>query len=160
MKFTTKQVCTALLAVLMLGLTGAGILHHYLGHQITQHAVWMTLTSLTMLTGVATIIQTWPIAGTFPTSAQAVDFNTQISRVVMADGDTVAVLTHNWGISAAQLAAFFPLISFYVQNIGSTAPPVSFALTDSNTVTLNKTGTTGSGGTYVVSLFRPYSATQ
>lgn len=110
-----------------------------------------------------TIIQTWPIAGTFPTSQQAVSFNTQTSRVVFADADTVAVLTHNWGISAAQLAAFFPLIDFYAQNAGTagtTLPQLTFALTDSNTVTINKTAATGSGGTYVVTLQRPWSATE
>jgi hypothetical protein len=107
----------------------------------------------------STVIQTYPIAGTFPTSAQAVSCNTQISRVVLADADTVAVLTHNWGLTAAQAAAFLPLVSYYVENIGATFPPVSFTLTDTNTVSVNKTATTGSGSTLVVVLQRPLSST-
>lgn len=155
-KFTTRTIAVALagLAAVIVGIAGWQYALH------THHALTMAVNSFTLMVGVATIIQTWPIAGTFPTSAQAVNYNTQISRVVMADGDTIAVLTHNWMIPAAQLAAFFPLISFYVENVGATYPPVSFALTDSNTVTVNKSGTTGSGGTYVVTLQRPYSATQ
>jgi len=154
MNITAKNK-TALLAVLMLSVVAAGTVAHYHG---IHHALGYMVTALTMLAG-STVIQTYPIAGTFPTSAQAFYNNTQINRVVMADADTVAVLTHNWMLSTAQLAAFLPIISFYIENIGATYPPVSFALTDSNTVTMNKTATTGSGGTYVVTMARPLSST-
>lgn len=135
-------------------------------HAVTDHLTARSLAGLSMLftlVGATTVIQTWPIAGTFPTSAQAVNFNTQISRVIMADADTTATLTHNWGISAAQLAAFFPLINYYAQNVGTngtTLAQLTFALTDSNTVTITKTAATGSAGTFVVEMQRPYSATQ
>jgi hypothetical protein len=118
--------------------------------------------SLSLLASTVTIIQTYPIAGTFPTSAQAFYNNTQISRLVAADSDTVAVLTHNWMLSAAQLAAFLPLITYYIQALdsaGVTLPLLTFALTDSNTVTMTKVAATGSGGTYVVTMQRPLSST-
>lgn len=158
MKHKSKASFTALLAVLGVLAIAIGIVMYFHNAAPVHHTVGYLLTGLTMLAG-TTIIQTFPIAGTFPTSAQAVGCNTQINRVVMADGDTSATLTHNWGLTAAQLAQFLPLISFYVQNPGVSYPVVSFALTDSNTVTMAKTGTTGSGGTYVVALQRPYSAT-
>jgi hypothetical protein len=154
-KLSTRIITVAVAGIAAVVLGWTGFNQAAAGH----HLAAMIATGLTMLAG-STIITTWPIAGTFPTSAQAVNFNTQIYRVVTVDADTTAVLTHNWGISAAQLAAFFPLISFYVENIGATFPPVSFALTDSNTVTMTKLATTGSGATLVVTLQRPYSATQ
>jgi len=156
-KLTTKAVFTALLAVMVIGI-GAVVGAHYGWHLSNPAMIAMGL-AVPVIFGTATVIQTFPLAATFPTSAQAVNVNTQISRVVMADTDTLATLTHNWLLTAAQLAQFLPLISWYVENPGVSYPVVSFALTDSNTVTMAKTVATGSGGTYVVSLFRPYSAT-
>jgi hypothetical protein len=155
----SKKITLAVLAVV--GIAVSVLTIHSGG--VNHHTVGFILTALTGLGGTATIIQTWPLAGTFPTSAQAVDYNTQVNRVVFGDADTTAVLTHNWMIPAAQLAAFFPLINYYIQNANSvllTYPILTFALTDSNTVTITKDAGTGTGGTFVVTLQRPYSATQ
>lgn len=134
---------------------GAVIVHH---NPVSHQVIVMVMSGLGLLAG-STVIQTYPIAGTFPTSQQAVSCNTQIARVVMGDTDTIAVLTHNWGLTAAQAAQFLPLIKWYVENIGATFPPVSFTLTDTNTVSVNKVATTGSGCTLVVALERPLSST-
>jgi len=158
MQFTKTKLFTALLAVLGLAaiVTGAVLVHN---HPISSLMAAKLLASLAVLAGTASVIQTFPIAGTFPTSAQAVSCNTQINRCIFADGDTTLTLTHNWGLTAAQLAQFLPIISYYAQNSGVSANTLSFALTDSNTVTVTRAATTGGGGTFVVSLYRPYSAT-
>ena len=164
----TRKITLAIAAVLSVTVMAAACLLLF-RHDVAQsfhalsHTAKLVLWSVSTLAFGTTVIQTWPIAGTFPTAAQAFNFNTQISRVVFADADTTATLTHNWGISAAQLAAFFPLIDYYAQNVGTTGttlPQLTFALTDSNTVTITKTAATGSGGTFVVTLNRPYSTTE
>ena len=158
MKFTKSKCLTALLAVMGLCAIVMGAVLIY--HSPASHALaFKILGTFAVLAGTASVVQTFPIAGTFPTSAQAVSCNTQINRCVFADGDTTLALTHNWGLTATQLAQFLPLITWYIQNPGVTAPVVSFALTDSNTVTMAKVGTTGSGGTFVVTLQRPQSMT-
>jgi hypothetical protein len=50
--------------------------------------------------------------------------------------------------------------TWYISTPGTALPLLSFALTDANTVTVNKTSLTGSGGTYTVIIRRPYSASQ
>ena len=161
MKVTTKFMAALATLLAVFAIAVIAVLAHHQAN-LTHKAIAYGLTGLSLLAGTATIIQTYPLAATFPTAAQAFYNNTQISRVVMADGDTTAVLTHNWMLSAAQLAAFLPLIQYYIQALdsaGVTYPILSFALTDSNTVTITKAAVTGSGGTYVVSMQRPLSST-
>ena len=150
-KFTTR-IIAAVLTILAVAVSV--VAYHY--HPSNMLGM---VESFTFLLGIASVVQTFPLAGTFPTSAQAFDCNTQINRCVFADTDTTLTLTHNWGLSVAQLAQFLPLISFYIQNPGVSYPVVSFALTDSNTVTMAKTIATGSGGTFVVIMLRPLSST-
>jgi hypothetical protein len=95
-----------------------------------------------------------------PTKAQAVQVQAVVALVAMADTDTTATITHNMNISTAGLAAQQPYISHYISTPGTALPLLSFALTDANTVTVNKTSLTGSGGTYTVIIRRPYSASQ
>jgi hypothetical protein len=67
--------------------------------------------------------------------------------VASADADTTATITHNFGLSAAQLAQGFPLVNI--------TPTLSQALTAlsgwavtavaTNTITLTKLASTGSG---------------
>jgi hypothetical protein len=97
---------------------------------------------------------------TAPTKAQAVQVQAVVALVAMADTDTTATITHNMNISTAGLAAQQPYISHYISTPGTALPLLSFALTDANTVTVNKTSLTGSGGTYTVIIRRPYSASQ
>ena len=110
----------------------------------------------------ATINYKYPVAGTTaPTILQALGVNTQVIEVVLADADTTAAITHNWQMSAADLAFYFPVVSAYLELSGTGGPilaTVIATLTDSVTVTLTKAGTaTGSGQTLVVTLQRPHS---
>ncbi len=105
----------------------------------------------------------YPVAGTFaPTTAQMLGANIVNAKVNMADTDTTTTITTNFGNSqptpppaTADVANLFPIITHYNLNPGTGGAVLSFVLTDSNTVTVNKLSAAGSGGTYVVSLLRP-----
>jgi hypothetical protein len=111
-----------------------------------------------------TVTYTYPVAGTTaPTALQALNVNTVIATVIAtADADTTATITHNFGLSATQLASGFPFIN--------PVPTLSQALTalsawsvtsiTANTVVLTKLASTGSGNAspqLTVSIQRPMS---
>jgi hypothetical protein len=83
-----------------------------------------------------------------PTAAQSFRYNSVIADIIKsADGDAAAVVTHNWGLSAAQLAAGGPWImlipllpEFYI-----TEPYVAAADITTNAVTITLGTGTGSG---------------
>ena len=102
-----------------------------------------------------------PVTGAAaPTAAQALLSNTITASVVFGDADTTATITHNFGLSAAQLALGFPIVSFNLSTTGTLA--VNYSVTPaSNTVVIAKASTaTGSGSTLQVSIARPFSAVQ
>ena len=98
---------------------------------------------------------------TAPTTSQAQVVNSIIAQVFMADTDTTATITHNFQLTAAQLAALYPWICWYVAQFTSSnvqvQPLLSFAL-GTNTVTITKASATSSGGTYNVIVQRPWTA--
>lgn len=105
-----------------------------------------------------TITYAHPVAGaTAPTAAQASRFNLLTCKVLMADADTQAVITHNWRVSTAKLAKLFPLACVYTETPGTAAAILSIKHTNSVAVTLTKDTAVGSGGTFVVVLHRPHS---
>jgi hypothetical protein len=111
------------------------------------------------------VIYKYPITGTVaPTALQALGVNTQVIEVGFADADTTAVITHNWRMSVADLAFFFPTISMYLELSGTGGPilaTVIATLTNSVAVTLSKVGTAaGSAQTLVVVLQRPHSVSR
>lgn len=108
------------------------------------------------------VIYKYPVTGTVPpTILEALGVNTQVIEVGFADADTTASITHNWRMSAADLAFFFPTISMYLELSGTGGPilaTVIATLTDSVSVTLTKPGVAaGSAQTLVVVLQRPHS---
>jgi hypothetical protein len=94
-----------------------------------------------------------------PTQNQTTTVNAVVAQVSTADSDTVALITHNFNVSTAQAAALQPYIQYYATT-GAGTTPLTFALTSANVITVGKNGFTGSGGTYVVIIRRPYSASQ
>jgi hypothetical protein len=95
-----------------------------------------------------------------PTAAQSANVNAIRAAVSMADTDTTATITHNWGLSAAQLAAGYPDLSFYVNSFGTANLPVmaviSFSLS-ANAVTITKLSATSSGAVLNCRVLRPWS---
>jgi len=94
-----------------------------------------------------TVTYTYPVAGTTPpVAAQAANENAIVGTVTATlDADTTAVITHNWGLSAAQLAAGQP----FVRLVGTGATEILsgwyVSAVATNTVTLTKATTAGSG---------------
>ncbi len=112
-----------------------------------------------------TVTYTYPVAGTTaPTALQASNANAVVADVVAtADADTTAVVTHNFGLTAAQLANGFPLVN--------EVPTLSQALTAmsgwvnsanaANTSTFTKLASVGSGNASAqlrVTIQRPFSS--
>jgi len=106
-----------------------------------------------------TVTYAYPVAGvTPPTAAQAKKCNTITATVAIgADTDTSFVMTHNWGLSTAQLAFNFPLVTITPNVVGTAVCTIAAVLTNSNIVTFSKGNVAGSAGTYIVVLQRPCS---
>lgn len=97
-----------------------------------------------------------------PTATQAFNENSLAANVTFLDADTIALITHNWGMTTTQLATLQPWADFYPSAVGTATIYVqmSLALTTSVSVGLVKTTTgagTGVGWTWVVILQRPHS---
>lgn len=108
--------------------------------------------------GGLTLIGTTP-----PTAGQAQSVVMQKAVISMADGDTQALFTHNWGLGTSAPTYFDPEISYYAQltNSGGTwLFGLTFDLTNTNVVKINKLSFLGTGGSFVVTLRRPHTLTQ
>jgi hypothetical protein len=93
------------------------------------------------------------------TAAQAKGTYSQIAQITFADGDTSQIFTHNWGLPASFPTWTLPQIQYYW--LSQTASPTSFAsqltfgITNTNSVQVNKTSVgVGSGGVVAVILRR------
>ena len=100
-----------------------------------------------------------PVTGAVaPTAAQALLSNTITASVVFADADTTATITHNFGLTTAQLNLGFPIVSMVQTTSGTLAVNYS-ATPGANTVIIAKASTAaGSGSTFNVAIARPFSA--
>ena len=105
-----------------------------------------------------TITYADPVIGaTAPTQAQASAAQSVTATVYLADGDTTATITHNWQLTAAQLAKLRPWVIVLPMAGMTVYPGLTWALA-TNTVVVSKASTaTGSGGTINVVLMRPWS---
>lgn len=108
-----------------------------------------------------------PVAGiTAPTTAQASQADTVVADIVAsADADVTATVTHNMQISAADLAAGFPLVSIIPTLSQALAALSSWSVTTiaTNTVVLTKLATAGSGNAAAqlrVTVLRPWAPTK
>jgi hypothetical protein len=100
----------------------------------------------------------FPVTGTTP-PAIGWGGNTVTGVVNFLDADTTLLVTHGFNLLAADLASLFPIViqSPTASNAGSgVGAQLQLALTDSNHITLSKTGATGTGGTWNLSILRPY----
>ncbi len=98
-----------------------------------------------------------PGSGTVPaTIAQADAQNSQTAEIGMADADTLATFTHNWGLSTVTNGIDRPWIIAWAKNAGTAAPNLTFAL-NTNYVQVFKAAASGTGNTTVVTLMKPHS---
>ena len=110
-----------------------------------------------------TLTYTWPVTGTTaPTAAQMAAFNTIVATLNWSDTEVSQAITHNWNLSATELASLFPIVQAILKSDSTTtvAPVVTVAYTDSSTVTLGKGTVVGTQGTLVVTLIRPHTITK
>src|ERR1700676_3495601 len=106
-----------------------------------------------------TITYTYPVAGTTaPTIAQALQCNMVVATINWSDSETTALLTHNWGLSAAQAANLWSTVIIdYLSGSTTTLPQaITVLLTNTNVVTIGKSTIVGGQGTLVVTLLRPF----
>lgn len=106
----------------------------------------------------ASVVYAYPVTGTVaPTAAQAAACNMITATVLYADADTTATVTHNFSLTAAQLANLWPVVGI-TQNGGGTPSPLLSVTLAANTIVLAKQSTAaGSGGTVIVNIQRPHS---
>jgi len=75
--------------------------------------------------------------------------------VHFGDTDTTAVVTHNFNLSAAELADGFPIPDWHITAPGTVVPLISIVNTDSNNITITKASVTGTNCTIEVAILRP-----
>lgn len=95
-----------------------------------------------------------------PTAIQALGFNSLVAEVGLADADTTATITHNWGLSSNAASLFQPWVTVYASTSGTIYPQLAFSVANTNAVVVSKTTGVGSAGTYIVTLQRPNSIVQ
>lgn len=98
-----------------------------------------------------------------PTASQAQAVYKQSAQVAMGDADTQALFTHSWGLDASAPTYLEPEIFYYQQQItanGTWLTALTFDVTNTNVVKINKPNFAQSGGTWIVTLRRPHSVGQ
>lgn len=102
-------------------------------------------------------------SATGPTGQQAAQCFKQTAQINMADADTQALFTHSWGLDASAPGYFEPEILWYAQQMtanGTWATALTFDVTNTNVVKVNKANFAQSGGTFIVTLRRPHTVGQ
>ena len=112
------------------------------------------------------VIYCWPggasgPTATNPTAAAASQVNMQQALVALGDAETFALFTHNWGLPASFPTFLFPVVMYRQSDIG-TGPStqlgnLTFILSNTNGVGIQKVAGVGSGGSFIVTLLRPTS---
>lgn len=104
-----------------------------------------------------TVTYAYPVSGiTAPTASLMKHRSLLTVVVIMADGDATADVTHNWGLSVAELADLFPIITWEYVTPGAAATVLTFARL-TNKITITKAAGVGSGSTFAVTLMRPHT---
>jgi hypothetical protein len=152
-----RSIAIAALAALVVVLTGAALAVHV---NASPRAVLEWGSIFTFAFGAFTISYLKPNTGfTAPTAAQVSvsTLNTVVAQVAFADADTTGTITHNLGVSLADLALGFPRLTTYLTSGGTFPVTLAYAQTV-NTITITKPSTAvGSAGTWVVIIDRPHS---
>jgi len=126
------------------------------GHGLAKTIAW-GLTTLSFSFGVVVVTYKFPVSGlTAPTDRQVYGLGIVTAQVFMADTDLSAVITHNFGLTAAELADLFP-IPIVNATAGATAFDGFTYSATANTLTLTKPSAVGSGGTFNVAILRPHT---
>ncbi len=147
----------AFLSIILLAVMGGWLIHS--GHT-PAYALVSAFTLLSFAGAAVVITYEYPVATagtTPPTVLQSLGANMVNALVAWADADTTTLVTHNFGMSTADLTSLFPVV--VINNVvGATttvAPVFTVGLTNSLAVTLGKGTIVGTQGTISVNIFRP-----
>jgi hypothetical protein len=152
MKFQKAIGLLAALLVLMF-LSVALVVHSQ--HPLST-AMWM-FSALSFAAGTAVINYKYPVSASIaPTAQQVYGLGVVTAQVNFGDTDASAVVTHNFGLSANELADLFPAVIVDPTASGTTFPQFTFTKA-ANTVTINKASTSGTGGLFDVIILRPHT---
>lgn len=176
---TIQKVSVALVALFLISLPALALTGGMDSHRLevtnpapqedSPRSPWGVIALGALALGIAgTVVQTYayPGSGTVPaTAAQAAGTNFQSAQVSFADADTVATVTHNWGLGTTgafpNTGQFLPQVTLNWGTAGTAFAALAVAWTNGNSFTISKGNTTtGSGGTVVVSMRRPHSLGQ
>ena len=143
--------------------------------QASPHHLALVLFSLAGVAGAVTVTYPYPLAGTTaaPTATQAASTNMIVAQVAWADADTLALVTHNFGLGTTDWLSpnlggtvlppttgqLFPKVTVTPL---ATAAAISFFIPPTvtlgqNTIALGKGSVTGSQSTLAVYIERPFS---
>lgn len=153
----SRKAIGFLAALLTLGFIVAGVFALEYHPQWVQDILSVAFASV-LLFGVVTVTYEYPVSGSSAPTAQKMLTLSLVTAVLnWGDTDTTATITHNMGITAAQLAQLFPFVSVYAValNGSPSAPPPFVSTLATNSITITKSSVTNSGGTFNVYIFRP-----
>jgi len=105
-----------------------------------------------------TVTYKYPVSGTTPpTIAQSLTTNAVVASVELPEADTIALVTHNFQTSTAELAFLSPWVSYVSTFCGTLAATIVTTLTNSVVVTITKSAAVGTATTLTVVIQRPFS---
>lgn len=150
-----KKAIGLLAALLVLGSLSVALVVH------SQHMSLSTtlglFSALGFAMGTATINYKYPVSASIaPTAQQVYGLGIVTAQVNFGDTDASAVVTHNFGLSANELADLFPAVIVDPTAGGTTFPQFTYTKA-TNAVTINKASTSGTGGTFDVIILRPHT---
>jgi Fe-S cluster assembly scaffold protein SufB len=147
--WSVRKVLLGVSAVAVLGIVAACVLGSVQGSLLA-------MAGSLILFGVNSVAYEWPITGATAPTAQQSRNHQQVVAVITGDNAaTTFTVTHNWGLTAAELAALFPEVDYEaILAAGNTAAPVVSAR-NANSVDFTCTAFTGAG--LVVRIRRPHT---
>ena len=149
-----KKAIGLLAALLVLGFLSVALVFHF-QHPLST-AMWI-FSALSFAMGTATINYKYPVSASIaPTAQQVYGLGVVTAQVNFGDTDVSAVVTHNFGLSANELADLFPVVIVDPTASGTTFPQFTFTKA-TNAVTIAKASTAGTGGLFDVIILRPHT---
>ncbi len=152
-----KQVIGLLVALLALAFFSVALvvsIQH--GHTGMKVLAW-TFTALSFAFGIPVVTYKFPVSGlTAPTAPQVYGLGLVTAQLTMGDTDLTVDITHNFGLTAAELADLFPVVIMNPTALATVFPGFTFVKA-ANKITLNKPSAVNSGGTFDVVILRPHT---
>jgi hypothetical protein len=148
----TKHLIGFLAALLVLAFFSVALVVH--DQTSIRNLAW-ALGAASFALGTVTVTYQVPVSGTSaPTAAQVYGLGLVTAQVNNADTDASITITHNFGLDAGELAALYPFVIINQDSGGTTLPAYEISKA-TNSVTITKASTSGTGGTFDVCVWRP-----